>query len=120
MRNGQLPPRWSLLTTPFPKPHGPRSAGVRAEGPRPVWVGPLSGQGISNLYQGGWNAIIAFWRPPPDLLEDPVAGGPPPAWAPRRGRRSPDIDFRLVGAVFVRIWVRSCIFLNGLLEGELV
>ena len=33
VHNGQLA-RWrSLLTTPSPKPHGPRSAGVCAEGP---------------------------------------------------------------------------------------
>ena len=38
VRNGQLRSRWSLLTTPSPNPHGPRSAGVRAEGPRLVWV----------------------------------------------------------------------------------
>ena len=45
---------------PFPKPHGPRSAGVRAERPRPVWVGLLSGWGISNLYQPPRKAISAF------------------------------------------------------------
>ena len=52
-RNADLPVGRSLSTTPSPKPHVPRSAGVRAEGPRPVWVGLTSGQGILNLYQGG-------------------------------------------------------------------
>ena len=51
--NGQLPRRWSLLTTPFPKPHGPRSAGVRAGCLGRVWLGLTSGQGILNVYQGG-------------------------------------------------------------------
>ena len=66
--NADLPGGWSLLTTPSPKPHGPRSTGARAERPKRVWLGLRSGQGISNLYQGGWKARIAFWRPPPDLL----------------------------------------------------
>ena len=55
---------------------------------------------------------------PPDLqLQYPVAGRPTPPWAPRRCRRSPDIDFGLVGAVFVRIWARSRAVPTGLLEG---
>ena len=33
VHNGQLAVWRSLLTTPSPKPHGPRSAGVCAEGP---------------------------------------------------------------------------------------
>ena len=38
------------------------------------------------------NVIIAFLGPPSDiLLEDPVAGGATPAWAPRRAMRSRDI-----------------------------
>ena len=86
------------------KPHGPRSARARAEGPGRVWVGPLSGQGVSNAYQPPRNAISAFWSPPPNLLlEDSVAGGATPPWAPRRGRRSPGIHSRLVRAVFVPI-----------------
>ena len=68
VHNGQLPSRWSLLTTPSPKAHGPRSAGVRAEGPGRVRVGLLSGQGVSNLYQPPRKAISVFWRPRPDLL----------------------------------------------------
>ena len=66
--NANLPVRWSLLTTPSPKPHVPQSAGVRAEGPRPVWVELTSRQGILNLYQGGWNAIarmVAAYHPLP-------------------------------------------------------
>ena len=78
--NGQLPPRRSLFTTPFPKPHGPRSAGVRAEGPRLVWVELTSGWGVSNLYQPPRKAISAFWSRSPDLLlQYPVAGGVMPA-----------------------------------------
>ena len=100
------------------KPHGPRSARARAEGPGRVWVGPLSGQGVSNAYQPPRNAISAFWSPPPNLLlEDPVASGPPPAWAPRRGRRSLDIHSGLVRAAFVRIWARSRTAPTGILEG---
>ena len=109
----------SLLTTPpHPNPHGPRSTGAQAEGPGRVWAGLLSGWDISNLYQPSRKAISAFLGAPPDLLlEDPVAGGSPPAWAPRRGRRSLDIDFRLVRGVFVRIWVRSDIVRMGIHEG---
>ena len=118
MRNGQLPWRWSLLTTPFPKPYGPRSVGVRPEGPRPVWVCLLSGWGVSNLYQPPRKTISPFLGPAPDLLlEDPVAGGPPPPWAPRRGTRSPDIDSGLVRGVSVRVRVRSGILPTGHLEG---
>ena len=70
------------------------------------------------MYHGGWKARIAFWRPPPDLLlEDPVASGPPPAWAPRRGRRRPDIDSVLVRAAFVRIWARSRTVPKGISGG---
>ena len=68
VRNSQLRLRWSLLTTPFPKPHVPQSVGVRAEGPRPVWVGLLSGQGTSNLYQPLRKAISVFFGPAPNLL----------------------------------------------------
>ena len=64
--------------TPSQNPkHGPRSAGVRAEGSRPVRVGLLSGWGVSNVYQPLRKSISAFLGPPPELLlEDPVAGGP--------------------------------------------
>ena len=118
VRIGQLPGRWSLLTTPFPKPRVPQSVGVRAGCPRPVWVGLLSGWDISNLYQPSRKAISAFLGAPPDLLlEDPVDDGPTSAWAPRRGRRSPDIHSRLVRAVFVWIWARSRAVQTGLLEG---
>ena len=41
--NANLPVRWSLLTTPFPKPHGPRSAGVRAGCLGRLWLGLTSG-----------------------------------------------------------------------------
>ena len=53
VRNADLPVGWSLPTTPSPKPYAPQSAGVRAGCPRRVWLGLTSGQGISNLYQGG-------------------------------------------------------------------
>jgi hypothetical protein len=50
-------------------------------------------------------------------LQYSVAGGPPPAWAPRRGRRDPDIDSVLVRGVFVRVRARSRIVRRGLHEG---
>ena len=116
--NANLPVGWSLSTTPSPKPHVPQSVGVRAGCPRPVWVGLLSGWGVSNLYQPLRKAISAFLGPSPDLLlEDPVAGRPTPPWAPRRGTRSPDIDSGLVRGVFVRLRVRSCIVPKGIHEG---
>jgi len=60
------------------------------------------------LYQGGWNAISAFWSRSPDLLlQYPVAGGATPPWAPRRRRWSPDIHSGLVRAAFVPIWAPS-------------
>jgi len=43
--------------------------------------------------------------------------GPPPAWAPRRGRRGPDIRSRLVRAVLVPIRARSYAVPTGLLDG---
>ena len=53
----------------------------------------MSGQGVSNVYQSPRKAISAFSRPRPNLLlEDSVTGRPPPAWAPRRGTRSPSIS----------------------------
>jgi len=63
------------------------------------------------LYQTPQKTISVVLGPPPDLLlEDPVVGRPTPPWAPRRGRRDPDIDSGLVrGACFVRIWGRSCV-----------
>ena len=101
-----------------PKPHGPRSARARAEGPGRVWVGPLSGQGVSNAYQPPRNAISAFWSPPPNLLPQySVAGGATPSRATRRGRRSPDTHSGLVEAAFVRIRARSYAVPTGLLEG---
>ena len=66
--NANLPVRWSLLTTPPPKPHVPQSVDVRAGCPRTVWVSLTSGQGVSNLYQGGWKAItrmVAAYHPLP-------------------------------------------------------
>ena len=41
--NANLPVRWSLLTTPSPKPHLPQSVGLRAGCLRRVWVGLTSG-----------------------------------------------------------------------------
>eukprot|EP00964_Phaeocystis_antarctica_P002965 scaffold1570_cov61-Phaeocystis_antarctica.AAC.4 len=81
--NANLPVRWSLSTTPSPKPHVPQSVGLRAGCPRTVWY--------------------------------PIADGPPPAWVPRRGRRSPGIHSGLVRAVFVPIWARSRAVPTGLL-----
>ena len=40
-----------------------------AEALRRAWVALLSAWDISVGYQGGWNAIFAFWRPPPNLLQ---------------------------------------------------
>jgi hypothetical protein len=40
-----------------------------------------------------------------------------PSWAPRRASRDPDIHSGLVGAVFLRIGLRSCVVQTGLLEG---
>ena len=78
----------------------------------------MSGQGISNLYQGGWKARIAFWSPPSKIVPQcSIAGGATPPWAPRRGRRSPDIGSVLVRAVFVPIWAPSHAVPTGLLEG---
>jgi len=100
------------------KPHGPRSARARAEGPGRVWVGPLSGQGVSNAYQPPRNAISAFWRSRPNLVPQySVPVGRVPSRAARRGRRSPDIHSGLVEAAFVPIWARSYAVPTGLLEG---
>ena len=100
------------------KPHGPRSARARAEGPGRVWVGPLSGQGVSNAYQPPRNAISAFWRSRPNLVPQySVPVGRVPSRAPRRGRRSPDVGSGLVEAAFVPIWARSRAVPTGLLEG---
>ena len=108
----------SLLTTPFPKPHVPRSVGARAEGAWRVWEGLSSGWGTSDLYQTPQKAISVFFVPPPDLLlEDPVVGRPTPPWGPRRGRRDPDIHSVLVRGVFVRVRARSCILRVGIQEG---
>jgi len=108
----------SLLTTPFPKPHVRRSVGARAEGAWRVWVGLSSGWGASDLYQTHRKAISVFLVPASNLpLQYSVAGGPPPAWAPRRGRRDPDIDSVLVRGVFVRVRARSRIVRRGLHEG---
>jgi hypothetical protein len=108
----------SLLTTPFPKPHVRRSVGARAEGAWRVWVGLSSGWGTSDLYQTPQKAISVFFVPPPDLLlEDPVAGGPTPAWAPRRAMRRPDIHSVDIRPVFLPICKRSRIVRVGLQEG---
>ena len=81
-------------------------------------MGLTSGSGVSNLYQGDWKAIISFWSPPPDLLQqDPVAGGATPARAPRRARRDPDIHSEALGTGFVPIWWQSCVVPAALLLG---
>ena len=77
-RNADLPGGWSLSTTPSPKPHVPQSAGVRA--PRGPWAslgGPLEWlwclQFVKTV-QPLRKVILAFWSPPPDILEgDSVA-----------------------------------------------
>jgi|NorSeaMetagenome_1021524.scaffolds.fasta_scaffold35944_1 hypothetical protein len=100
----------SLLTTPFPKPHVRQSVVARAEDACRVWEGLSSGCGTSDSYQTPQKAISVFFVPPSDLLlEDPVVGRPTPPWAPRRGRRDPDIDSGLARVCFVRIWGRSCV-----------
>ena len=110
VRNGQLPERGSLLTTPSPNLYGPRSVGVRAEGPGRVWMGPLIGQGISNVYQGGWNVRIAFWRPPPNLLlEDSVPVGHVPSRATQLMLRRTRIDSSPQWRLRTRWWGESCI-----------
>ena len=81
-------------------------------------MGRLSGWGTTDLYQTPQKTISVFFVPPPDLLlEDPVAGGPPPAWAPRRAMLSRDIHSVLVRAGFVPICKRSRIVRRGLQEG---
>ena len=78
VRNGQLGRDGRYFPPPSQNPMArDRSAGVRAEGSRPVRVGLLSGWGVSNVYQPLRKSISAFLGPPPELLlEDPVAGGP--------------------------------------------
>ena len=69
---------------------------VRAEAFRRARVALLSNQGISNLYQGGWNARIAFWSPPPDLpLQYPVPVGHVPSRATQLTLRMTRIHSRL-------------------------
>ena len=46
-----------------------------------------------------------------------MVGRPPPAWAPRRDRRGPDIRSGLVRAVLVPIRARSYAVPTGLLDG---
>ena len=96
--NGQLPPRWSLLTTPFPKPHGPRSTGARAGCLGRVWLGLTSGQGILNVYQGGLERDYQDGRCLPPPPQKPMARGRPvrepgasgvSGWASRGARASP-------------------------------
>ena len=120
MRYGQLRGRWSLLTTPSPNPHAPRSVGVRAEGPGRVWVPPLSGQGISNSYQGGWNARIVFWRPPPNLLlEDSVPVGHVPSPATQLTLRRARIESSPLWRLRTSWWGESCIVRRVLIDAGL-
>ena len=69
--------RWSLLTSLPPPSHGPRSAGVRAEGPRLLWVAAgwaslRSGPGVSQICTNPREekheekAISALLGPPQD------------------------------------------------------
>jgi hypothetical protein len=64
---------------PSPKPHVPRSAGVRADRPMRVWASLPSDWGISNSYQTPRKAISVFLGPTSNLLlQYSVAGGPTP------------------------------------------
>ena len=91
---------------------------ARAGGAWRVWVGLRSSWGVSDLYQTPQKAISVFFVPASNLpLQYSVAGGPPPAWAPRRAMRSRDIHSVLVRAGFVPICKRSRIVRRGLQEG---
>ena len=79
-----LPPGWSLPTSPSPpKPHTCRNRPVCSSRvpSRRVWLGLASGQGILNVYLtgGGWNAILLYQDgrclPPPP--PNPMARGRP-------------------------------------------
>ena len=81
-------------------------------------MGLSSGWGVSDLCQPHRNSISVFFVPASNLpLQYSVAGGPPPAWAPRRAMRSRDIHSVLVRAGFVPICKRSRIVRRGLHEG---
>ena len=81
-------------------------------------MGLQSGWGVSDLYQTPQKAISVFFVPVSNLpLQCSVAGGPPPAWAPRRAMRSRDIHSVLVRAGFVPICKRSRIVRRRLHEG---
>jgi hypothetical protein len=108
-RNGQLPLGSRCLPPPSQNPMcGNRS--LREPRMLAESGGLSSGCGTSDSYQTPQKAISVFFVPPSDLLlEDPVVGRPTPPWAPRRGRRDPDIDSGLARVCFVRIWGRSCV-----------
>jgi hypothetical protein len=59
---------------PSPKPHVPRSAGVRADRPMRVWASLPSDWGISNSYQTPRKAISVFLGPTSNLLLQAVFG----------------------------------------------
>ena len=81
-------------------------------------MGLRSSWGVSDLYQTPQKAISVFFVPASNLpLQCSVAGGPPPAWAPRRAMRSRDIHSVLVRAGFVPICKRSRIVRRRLHEG---
>ena len=61
-RNADLPAGWSLLTTPSPKLHDPRSARARAEGLGRVWVGVPSDRGVSNACQAPRTETVGLIR----------------------------------------------------------
>ena len=81
-------------------------------------MGLSSGSGTSDLYQTPRKAISIFFVPASNLpLQCSVAGGPPPAWAPRRAMRSRGIHSVLVRAGVVPICKRSRIVRVGIREG---
>ena len=83
-----------------------------------LWVDKLCKPASSDAHGSPGKADSPFRRPPPNLLlEDSVAGGATPPWAPRRGRWSPGIHSGLVRGVFVRLRVRSCAVPKGIHEG---
>ena len=91
---------------------------ARAGGAWRVWVRLLSSWGVSDLCHPPQKAILAFSGGFGNLpWQDCHLVVYVPSWAPRRASRDPDIHSGLVGAVFLRIGVRSCVVQTGLWRG---